>query len=266
MSILCKERPRICEFHQAVEGIIHKQFLPAKQNGRGSDAFIYIIEGETVYRFEDGEFSVKAGDVLFLAKNGVYSMDVQSEAYRFIFADFDFSSAAPCKCEVFAMQNSRVIESMFRRMLEKWRQKRTAAEEDCLAILYSVYAEIIRGENSAYMPNSKRVRLESAVQYISENFTNEDLTVESVASAALMSESHFRRLFKIAYRVSPIKYINLMRIERAKELIRYTNESFSDIAAAVGFANLYYFSRMFKKEVGCTPSEYKDEYSEYQKI
>ncbi len=266
MSELCKKRPHIGEFYKAVEGVIHKRFLPEKPHGRGSDAFIYVLKGETVYRFGNDTVTVKAGDILFLAKGGIYSMDVKSEEYRFIFADFDFTETAPCKYEVFEMQSARAVESMFRRMLEKWRQRRTAAKEDCLAILYSIYAEIIRDESAAYLPPSKRVRLESAVQYISENFADEKLTVESAAKAAGMSESHFRRLFKSAYRLSPIKYINLMRIERAKELIRYTNESFSDIAAEVGFANLYYFSRMFKKEVGCTPSEFKEEYSEYQKI
>ncbi len=266
MSKLCNEKPKIGEFCQAVEGVIHKCFLPAKPHGRASDAFIYILEGETVYGFGDKACTVKAGDVLFLANDSIYSMDVLSEEYRFIFADFKFVSAAPREYDIFEMQNVRGIESIFRRMLEKWRQRRAAAEEDCLALLYSVYAEIIRSESAAYVPLSKRSRLESAVQYISDNFTNEELTVEKVADSAGMSESHFRRLFKSVYRLSPIKYINLMRIERAKELIRYTSDSFSQIATDVGFANVYYFSRIFKKEVGCTPSEYREEYSEYQKI
>lgn len=266
MSKLCQTRPLISEFYRAVEGVIHKRFLPAKPHGRKSDAFIYILDGSCVYSFENEEFTVKSGDVLFLAKGNIYSMDVQSDEYRFIFADFEFAATDPCMHEAFEMQNARGIESMFRRILEKWRQKRPAAKEDCLAILYSIYAEIIKSESAEYLPASKRAKLEGAMQFIADNFSKEELTVENAAHAAGMSESHFRRLFKSAYHLSPIKYINLMRIERAKELIRYTNESFSDIATDVGFANLYYFSRMFKKEVGCTPSEYKEEYSEYQKI
>ncbi len=266
MSELCKKRPLIGEFHQAVEGVIHKRFLPEKPSGRATDAFVYILEGETAYLYENEVFTVKAGDVLFLAKGGIYAMDVKSEVYRFIFADFDFHESAPQKLEIFKMQNSRGMESTFRRMLEKWRQKRHGVKEECLSLLYSVYAEIIKSEDAEYLPNTKRAKLEGALQFISENYSKEDLTVESVAHTTGMSESHFRRLFKSAYRISPIKYINLIRMERAKELIRYTNESFSDIAAEVGFSNLYYFSRMFKKEVGCTPSEFKDEYSEYQKM
>ncbi|MBE6679089.1 MAG: AraC family transcriptional regulator [Ruminococcaceae bacterium] len=266
MSKLCKKKPLIGEFYQAVEGVIHKRFLPEKPHGRESDAFIYITEGKCVYRFADETFSAQSGDILFLARGGIYSMDIQSEEYRFIFIDFDFASDAPCKHEVFKMQNARATESMFRRMLEKWRQKRLGVKEECLSLLYSVYAEVIKSEGAEYLPNSKRAKLENALHFIAENFSKEDLTVENVAQIAGMSQSHFRRLFKSAYRISPIKYINIMRIDRAKELIRYTNESFSDIAAEVGFANLYYFSRIFKKEVGCTPSEFKEEYSEYQKM
>ncbi|MBQ4150303.1 MAG: helix-turn-helix transcriptional regulator [Clostridia bacterium] len=266
MSNLCKERPRIDDFFQIAEGIIHKRFIPAKSHGRASNAFTYILEGECVYSFSEKTFVAKMGDILFLAKDSIYSMDIKSENYRFIFADFSFSEKAPCDCEVFEMQNSRGTESAFRRMLEKWRQKRPAVKEDCLAMLYSIYADIIRNESAAYIPNSKRAKLDAALQYISEHFADETLSVEKAAKTADLSESHFRRLFKEAYRISPIKYINLMRIERAKELIKYTNESFSQIAEKTGFANVYYFSRIFKKEVGCTPSEYREEYSEYQKI
>ncbi|MBQ4556662.1 MAG: helix-turn-helix domain-containing protein [Clostridia bacterium] len=262
---LCNVRPAVCRFHQAVEGRITRRFYPTKQVGRPSDGFIYVTEGKMRYRFLNGNtIDVSSGDVLFLSRGSIYSMELMSDCYKYVFADFDFEDGVCLTSVAFSMQSFRGIESLFRRMLEKWRLQKLAVNEDCMAILYSIYAEILRAQSVAYIPLAKRTRLDAAVQFISENFADESLTVESVAATAAMSESHFRRLFKSTYQVSPVKYINLIRINRAKELIRYSNTSFSQIALDTGFANLYYFSRIFKKEVGCTPSEYREAYSDYQ--
>lgn len=263
---LCTLRPHISGFYRAVEGSLTKRNYPAKPQGRHSDGFIYILEGNARYRFSDYTFDVSAGDVMFLNRGSVYSIDVLSDGYKFIFANFFFDTDEIIKCAVFRMSNTKGTESTFRRMLEKWRMQKLAAKEDCMSILYSVYAEIIRMGGQAYIPSHKLKQLDKAVQFVAENFSREDLSTEEIALAADMSESHFRRLFKSAYHLSPIKYVTLMRINRAKERIRYSSDSFSEIALETGFANVYYFSRIFKKEVGCTPSEYRAAHSEYQSI
>lgn len=262
MSNLCESLPHVVKFYHAVEGRLTNRFYPEKSVGRAADGFIYITDGMMRYRFSDGKtVEVKKGDVLFLSKGSIYSMELLAESYQFIFVDFEFSESGFAS-EVYEVQNVKGIHSLFSRMLEKWRQKKTAAMLDCLSILYSIYSEMVRTKNSVYVPHSKRKQLDNAVQYISEHFTEETLTVESVAQAASMSESNFRRVFKSVYHVSPVRYIMLVRLDRAKELICYTTDSLSTIALDTGFANLYYFSRIFKKEVGCTPSEYRAEYGD----
>ena len=54
-----------------------------------------------------------------------------------------------------------------------------------------------------------------------------------------------------------LQYTNRLRITKAKELLHFTNDSVSEIAAEVGIEDLYYFSRLFKKLVGMSPSEYR---------
>lgn len=261
---LCSTRPSVVSFHRVVESFLQKKTYPPKPQGRLHDGFIYIIEGKARYDFGDYNFTVSAGEVMFLCKGGVYSIEVLTDSYKFIFVDFTFSESV--KSDVFHVTNSKGLESTFRRMLEKWRIRKPAAKEDCMSILYSVYAEVVRARGEAYIPSQRLKQLDRALKYISENFANEELTVEEVAYTTDMSESHFRRLFKSAYHMSPVKYINQMRISRAKEMIRYSTASFSQIALETGFANVYYFSRMFKKEVGCTPSEYRSAYNEYQEV
>ena len=71
-----------------------------------------------------------------------------------------------------------------------------------------------------------------------------------------MSESYFRRIFLKNYGISPIKYINNLKIERAKELLTSGLYTVSDVAELSGFHDESYFSREFKKHSGKTPKEY----------
>jgi|GEM_PF-413939 len=264
---LCTARPSIISVHQVVEGRITKSRYPLKQVGRPTDGFIYITNGKMRYRFTDGSvLDAVAGDILLLACGSKYSMELLEGEYTFIFVNFSCVHAEGERLNnaVFSMQNARGVQTLFRRMLEKWRLQKPAVKEDTMSILYAIYAEILRVQSAAYIPTAKRKHLDLAVQYISENFADESLNVDRVAAVAGMSESHFRRIFKSAYHLSPVKYINSIRLNRAKEMIRYSGASFSEIASKTGFANLYYFSRIFKKEIGCTPSEYREAYSQYQ--
>ena len=261
---LCEERPHVVGFHRAVEGSLQRKFYPVKPQGRISDGFIYILEGKAHYTFQSKEFDVARGEIILLSRGSRYSIDILSENYRFIFADFDF--AADVESDVFHIANAKGTESVFRSMLEKWRQNKPAANEECVSLLYHVYAEIVRTESAGYIPSAYRMRLEVAAQFIADNFSDETLDVKTIAIHSGMSETHFRRLFKEAYHMSPVKYLTLIRISRAKELIRYTAYQFSQIALETGFSNLYYFSRIFKKEVGVTPSEYRAAHSQYQEI
>ncbi len=266
---LGEARPTVKHFYHAIEGKITRSFYPMKKIGRPTDGIVYVKDGSMLYRFEDkSTLSAKSGDVLFLARGSRYSMENGSEVYTYAVVNFDFdiSEDISLKSAVFASQSSRTVENLFNRMLEKWRMQKPAAFEDCMALLYSVYAELLRIESAAYVPASKRARLDAAVQYISESFSSDTLTVTLAAEAAGMSESHFRRLFKSVYNISPVKYIGILRLNRAKELIRYTSATFSQISAETGFASLYYFCRFFKKEVGCTPGEYRDAYRDYQEM
>ena len=107
--------------------------------------------------------------------------------------------------------------------------------------------------------------MNNALKYINQNLENERLSVPEIAEYAHLSESHFRRSFKETFNISPIRYINMQRINRAKDLIRYSADTFSEIAEKLGFSSIYHFSHSFKKEVGYSPSEYRKRYDQYPK-
>ncbi len=96
-----------------------------------------------------------------------------------------------------------------------------------------------------------------AQSYMRENFTREDLTLGDIAAHVGLSPQYFSVLFKRERGLSVVEYLTDLRLERAKELLSESRESVAAIAAAVGYRDSRYFSRVFQKTVGVYPREYR---------
>lgn len=83
------------------------------------------------------------------------------------------------------------------------------------------------------------------------------ITTTEIAASVGYSTNYFVELYKSSCFISPIKYHEKLRVEKAKNLLLSTSLSISEISEWIGFDNLYSFSRFFKRIVGCSPSEYR---------
>ena len=83
-----------------------------------------------------------------------------------------------------------------------------------------------------------------------------DISIDDIADAAGIEKSYFQKLFKEQIGVSTISYLNGIRIKKAKELIA-SGIDFKSVAVAVGINDVYYFSKLFTKTEGITPSAYR---------
>ena len=118
-------------------------------------------------------------------------------------------------------------------------------------IVAHCYAEHIPG---AALPQDNpilRVR-----QYIDEHYA-ETITADDLASISHCSKGHLFRAFKKSFRVSPLAYQQDLRFEAAQRLLRFTSLRCYEIAQRVGYTNVYYFHRQFKKRLGVTPTRYR---------
>ena len=95
------------------------------------------------------------------------------------------------------------------------------------------------------------------IMYIENNYL-EDTSVGELAAMCHVSESGFRKLFKEYSDHSPVQYRNILRIQKAQELLRSGEYTVSTAAEAVGITDVYYFSKMFKKVTGKTPKSFKN--------
>ncbi|MBO7649488.1 MAG: response regulator [Lachnospiraceae bacterium] len=102
--------------------------------------------------------------------------------------------------------------------------------------------------------------ISEAKLYMSLHFTNPNLMLPDVAKAVSMSGSRFSTVFSQQTGQTFTEYLMYLRLSKAKELLRTTNERSSQIAREVGYNDSHYFSYIFKKNTGITPSEYRAQY------
>ncbi len=231
-------------------------------NGRHSDCFVYVLSGEADYIFDGKNFKAEAGNVIFLAEGSRYSIKVNDENYTFIFIDFFFekSENRSFSNEIYKQKSLSLLKSNFEKILNLWKTGDYSDKIYCKSLIYKIYSEIAKANFSKYVSLNRREQIENIVDYITDNIGEVNLDISKLSKMCNISEVHFRRIFSCIYRVSPKRFITIVRVNSAKELLVSENLSIAEISKSCGFENQYYFSKVFKSETNMTPSQYRKFY------
>jgi AraC family transcriptional regulator len=108
-------------------------------------------------------------------------------------------------------------------------------------------------------PDPTDRKMNDVINYIMYEYDNK-ISVAHMAAKAHISIFHFCRWFKKKKGISPYRFVTNMKMEKAKMLLRDNNKklTLSQIASLVGYGDVYYFLRVFKKYVGVTPTEFRN--------
>jgi len=101
--------------------------------------------------------------------------------------------------------------------------------------------------------------LNELVEWIDHHY-HESITLEKLASISNISPFHLQRIFTLSKKMSPLNYINKVRLENATFFLINTDKSITVIGMEVGFSNPSYFSTFFKRETGYTPVMFRKKY------
>lgn len=220
---------------------------------RPSDGFVYVLSGEAHYKFAEKSFSVSKGDVFYLPMGGCYTIAITGRPYTFIYTDFLFDRPEGVAPEADVYHTGPSLEHTFRKLLNLWRLGDFSDKLRCRALIYEIYAAMVKTAALQELSTEHTDRLAEVVQHIHEHYTNPDLSVEQLAALFGSSQVHFRRCFAKLYHCSPMKYISTLRLSKARELLLGTDLPVSEICIRCGYTSLYYFDRVFKKEFGSQP-------------
>ena len=122
----------------------------------------------------------------------------------------------------------------------------------CVDILQS--AIDIRDEKNESQGNSA---MRKVLDYIDENYYKETISLNEVADAVNMSANYLSAIFSQNMQKTFVEYITCKRVDRAKKLLRETDKSSGEIAQEVGYKDPHYFSYVFKKRFGISPTKYR---------
>ena len=141
--------------------------------------------------------------------------------------------------------------------------------EEAKGILASLLVEIARlnrrsEEERVEEEKGKLTNMITRVQDFVSYHYMEDIKVEDLAKSCHISETHFRRVFTSYMKMSPLEYINTVRINTACELLKKTDEPVADIAHKCGFTTNSTFNRNFKQLMGVTPLEWRKRPESYE--
>ena len=159
------------------------------------------------------------------------------------------------------IQSDKYVEDVFSEMAKEFREKKDGYNVAIKGLTYKLMTYLLRNYQRNYEPSSvaneiMAKRINEIIEYISLHYAD-TLTSAELSKKWFLSESYFCRFFKKATGQPPTEYINRIRVDKAAVLLKKTNESITKISSKVGFDDVNYFSRTFKKFMNISPSEYK---------
>lgn len=228
------------------------------QPDRPSHGLVFAFDHAFTYTFSDTTVLTvdRPDQLLYLPKHSSYSGLAHSLGSCLVIS-FDLTEDITFPPFLIRIKNTGAVLECFQGMVREWTQKRAGYHLRCKALLYRLLCLIVAERDRSYLPTRKESLIQPAFDYIHDHYTEADLEVSTLARLCNITPEYLRTLFHQSCGASPLSYINRLRMERAKELLDSGVLSVGEVALQSGYTDLSYFSRLFKKNTGYAPSEYK---------
>jgi len=228
----------------------------------------YVVQGELHWWVNDKTYIVKRGDY-FVTKpsephGGVNGVMQRCEIY---WIQFNGRHIQQALLDGFSSINHRAfpasqsMSSVFYRLMDEQQNTKPYAALLSHVTVHEILIDLVRSYQAFIDELNRRSvgytpEIANSLQWIEEHLA-EKLTVSLIAATVGMSASYFQKRFLTEVGMPPAEYWTQQRIKHAKQLLEQNDQSISDIAFLLGFASSQYFSTVFKKYTGLTPSQYQ---------
>ncbi len=219
---------------------------------RNVNALVYRVKGNGKFKFDDGtEIIACEGEVFYCPANIGY--DVQYNDGEIMVFHF-LADGIPRTPSVKKFAYPNRVKDLFYTAIEAWEEHKAGFYYKVISIFYDILSACC-SEN--VIQTSVKIDYSSAVDYLRDHYLSQNISVTAICKDHFVSETAFRKYFGQVYGTSPVKYINEMRIREAEKLLLETDMKVEEIAYRCGFNDVKYFSRVFSKLRGCSPSEFR---------
>ena len=232
------------------------------------DAFFFVVKGECYMRIDNESFIVKAGELAFLPKE---KMRVYTTASTdFVMYEYNFEYAIDGRRWIdalgfedggysIAVDNPEYVAKLYEQSYRCEIIKDKMYDVVWFSSLSEVLKQFIikrRELDSKYQP------FKEVIRYIEDNISK-SFRIEELAEVACMQPSYFIKKFKSSFGVTPITYINKMKMYKAMTLLASSNCSVEKVGETVGISDSSYFSKLFRQYCYTTPAEYRKMFNKF---
>lgn len=236
-------------------------------NGRIDWQLLYVASGKAHFYIKGQEIIVTAGNmVLYQPKQEMHYKYFGKDKPEVYWVHFTGGQArsilkrheVPLENNVFYAGNSPTYAFLFKEMITELQTCRVGYESLLSMYLEQIFVLIQRSRLDKTPVVSSHLQEEMGIarRYFQEHY-NEDINIEEYALSRNMSVSYFLKKFKEVTTKSPMQYILAIRINNAVSLLESTDYNVTEISTIIGYDNPLYFSRIFKKQKGVSPSDYR---------
>lgn len=239
----------------------------------------YCYYGDGTVVIEDRKYNYGKDNFTIIPRNVIHttkSREGHRDKWEFLFIDIDgFVQNEMRDCEmnlddIAANVNSRgtlktmrnhpylcrIVQDIIAECRKDSRYKKTALK----GLLYLLVIEILRvneeREDRVRKVGKMNTYLTDTIEFIGKHYS-EDIKVGDLAEIAGLSESHYRRIFEESMNMKPLEYVNMVRIDKACDMISHGDMTMEEIAYKVGYVTLSTFHRNFARYTGMSPLHWK---------
>ncbi len=222
--------------------------------------FHIVTKGTATLRLGNSKYSLKRGDIFFAFPAFPYYLDADDE-FEYIYISFMGSGATSLlpKCGITPEKPYYADFGFLCTMFENAIRRITPSNSNMLteSVLYyalSFFTNMEHKNETDELKNSNNV-FESIVDYVDYHYRESDISLTRLAGVFSYTEKYLSSLFKKNMQIGFVSYLNNLRIQYACELIKNGNLNMSEISVSCGYSDYSYFSKVFKKITGHSPTD-----------
>ncbi|MBQ7953996.1 MAG: helix-turn-helix transcriptional regulator [Clostridia bacterium] len=231
-----------------------------KTSIRNNSGIVVIRNGKISYYQDDTEVVQTADTAIILPKGITYSLYCHEDASCYLINFDEETELLGDKIHAIKITHKKNIIDKVDKMCKIWSMRSNSYNLMLMSLMYGILADL---NDTLAMNKQQRKYYETikpSIDFMEEHCYDLDIKNDDLARISNISTVYFRKIFTKLYGVSPIHYLEIRKIEKAKELLNSEELSVTEIAATSGFKDVYHFSRAFKRITGFSPNNYRKEF------
>ena len=261
-------RPFVCDMHSN----IRKNF--SRIHWHENIELIYAFSPTAVY-YNGSEILADHGDIIVINSNTLHDIRTCSEepaSYLCVIVDVKLCEALGLDIKNISVNNiirDKNVSDLLIKMLNEIEYKKKYYIANIKAYICQILVYLCRNyeQDTQNNPiNTKNITLvKKVINFINTNY-NKDISLGDISKNMEYSKYYLIHTFREMTGLTILDYVNSVRIKESTKLLEKGNMSINEIALSSGFENQSYFSKVFKKYMGCTPSQYSRRRSELHTV